>query len=246
LYGRWKDAGVAVILGMPNENYGSRARVLGWRSLTSLQWMLLPLRPERMLARKLRVPWLGRHLWFVGGAWRSLMVHARQRTAEIAVREVTALDATFDGLWKRARPALGHSLARDSAWVTWRYLDDPSRRYRVLQAMRGAEVVGYMVCGVAEPTAVTIPEIFTVPGDATAFESLVAFAVRQYAAAGADSLRTLAIPDSWTHAQLRRLGFINMRHQFPVEYIPLDPSEIGSEGNLATGWHLAGGDFDVV
>ena len=97
-----------MILGMPNENHGSRARILGWRSLTSLQWMLLPLRPERMLARKLRVPWLGRHLWFVGDAWRSLMVHARQRTAEIDVREVTTI----------SDPSAARTPESTTAWAT--------------------------------------------------------------------------------------------------------------------------------
>src|SRR5262249_21977087 len=87
LFATWKEAGVAMILGMPNENYGTRARVIGWRPFGALEWLLLPLRPERMAARKLGLPWLA-ELSGLGQAWRAVMVGRRSRGAGIAVEEV--------------------------------------------------------------------------------------------------------------------------------------------------------------
>lgn len=249
LYDAWRAAGIAVVLGMPNERYGSRARILGWKPLTCLEWMLLPLRPESILARKLNLPWLGQALRVAGGAWRRFMVprlRGGRAGDEVEVHEVAAVDAGLDALWERVQPRLGPSIVRDASWVRWRYLGEPSHRYRVLQATRGASVVGYLVCGVAEPHAITIPEIFTAPRDAQTFEALVCAALDRYGDT-AESLRTLVVPGSSTQRQLSRLGFLGTGRRFEVEFIPLDPSLADPRGAPGSSpWHISGGDFDVV
>ncbi len=67
----WSAAGFALVLGLPNEQWGSRVPALGWRPLFPLKWCIRPLRPERLVARRLGLPVLGR-LAFAGRLWRSL------------------------------------------------------------------------------------------------------------------------------------------------------------------------------
>jgi hypothetical protein len=244
LFARWRAAGVALVLGLPNDNWRSRARALGWTPLGRLQWLVLPLRPERLLARKLGVPWLA-HLEHAGRWWRALAVD-RRADPSVEVREVTAAGAEFDALWLRASPALGWSLTRDRAWVTWRYLAAPGSAYRVLLATRSGEAAGYAACGTRGPRRATIAEVFTAPGDTRAFTALVRAAIAQATANGADSIRALAAPGSWPHRAFLRAGFFRSRHAFDVEYVPLDPSIGAGDVRTTSDWYLMGGDFDAI
>jgi hypothetical protein len=47
VYAQWREAGVRFVLGMPNENWGSRAAALGWTKLVELRWWVRWLAPWR-------------------------------------------------------------------------------------------------------------------------------------------------------------------------------------------------------
>lgn len=244
LFARWKAAGVALVLGLPNSNWRSRARALGWTPLGRLQWMVLPLRPERLIARRLGAPWLAQ-LEQLGAWWRALAVH-RTVDPTVEVHEVTAAGNQFDALWRRASQSVSRSLVRDGAWVTWRYLTAPGNAYHVLLATRHGEAVGYAACGMPAPGRATIAELFAAPGDAGAFTALVRAAIARAIASGAESIRTLVATGSWPHRAFLRAGFFRSRHAFGVEYVPLDPSI--SRGDVGTigDWYMVGGDFDAI
>lgn len=244
LFARWKAAGVALVLGLPNDNWRSRTSALGWTPLGQLQWLVLPLRPERLLARKLGVPQLAQ-LDQVGAWWRALAVH-RKVDPTVEVHEVTAAGEPFNALWRRASLSVTRSLVRDGAWVTWRYLTAPGNAYHVLLATRRGEAVGYAACGMPAPGRATIAELFAAPGDAGAFAALVATAIARALASGADSIRTLAAAGSWPHQAFRRGGFFRSRHAFRVDYVPLDPSISASDLGTASDWYMVGGDFDAI
>lgn len=247
LFERWRQAGVALVLGMPNERHGSRVQALGWRPLGSLEWLLFPLQPESLLARRLGIPGLSRLR--VGGRWWYAVTANRGAVdGDIVVSEISAPGDEFDRFWQRIAPQGGNGLVRDRAWLTWRYCRIPGRCYRLLKAARGTSggaMLGYLVCGVRDPRALTIPELVVAPGDATTFSALIRAALREYAG-DADSVRMLAVPGSWAHGRLRRAGFLRMRHQFRVQVIQLDPDVLPPDLSTAGDWNLMGGDFDVV
>ena len=147
LFGRWREAGVALVLGLPNEKWGSRTAALGWRPLFPLSWLVLPLRPERLLARRLRFPTLGR-LSLVGRLW-----NRRWRAAppgDVTVDEVSAAGAEFDHAWAGARSTVGCSIVRDRAWASWRYMEPPQGDYRMLIARREGQPCGYTAFRIRE------------------------------------------------------------------------------------------------
>src|SRR5262245_11102461 len=134
VYDTWRAAGVAFVIGLPNERWGSRAAALGWEPLFDLQWLARPLRPEAILARRLGMPALAR-LTPVGAAWNALW--RLRRDSSVKVRSVERAGPEFDQLWQRYGADAAASVVRDSAWVNWRYLDAPVFDYRVLLAERG-------------------------------------------------------------------------------------------------------------
>lgn len=247
LFERWRQAGVALVLGMPNERHGSRVQALGWRPLSSLQWLLFPLQPERLLARRLGIPGLSR-LRVGGRWWYALTANRGAVDGDVVVSEISAPGDELDRFWQRMESQAGNGLLRDRAWLTWRYVRIPGRCYRLLKATRGTsggEMLGYLVCGVRDPRALTIPELVVAPGDATTFSALIRAALRGYAG-DAESVRVLAAPGSWAHGRLRRAGFLPMRHQFQVQVIELDPEVLRADVARTADWNLMGGDFDVV
>jgi len=244
LFAGWKAAGIPLVLGLPNENWGSRAQALGWTPMGRLQWLVLPLRPERVLARKLGVTPLA-HLEWVGAWWRALAV-SRASGGGVEVREVTTAGEEFDRLWQRARASVPRSLARDRSWVAWRYLAAPGDSYGVLLATQAGEAVGYAACGTRGPARATIAEIFTVPGDIAAFTALARAAIARALARGAESIWALAAPGSWPHRALRHAGFFRSRHTFRVDYVLLDSSLDASVVGPASDWYMVGGDFDAI
>lgn len=91
-YEHWRRAGVAFVLGIPNEQWGSRAAALGWVAISELRWWVRWLAPFRM--------------WPVS------------TRASIDIREITE-PSSFDDLWRRTG---AEGVIRDAGWYAWRYL----------------------------------------------------------------------------------------------------------------------------
>ncbi len=246
LFGYWKDAGVSLVLGLPNQQWGSRTRALGWRPLSPLSWLVLPLAPERLVARRVGVPAIGR-LSFVSSAWRRRW--AGRVPADLAIADARSAPADLDDLWQQAGGALPFSIARDRAWVSWRYLESPDVRYELLIARRADRVCGYAAYRVHDwgvSRSAVIAEVWTAPDDRDAFDALGRTVLDRLASNGVDVVRTLAVPGSIPFERWRALGFFRSRHSFDVEHVRLDESiDSAALENPAGCWMMAG-DFDVV
>jgi hypothetical protein len=248
VYDTWRAAGVAFVLGLPNERWGSRAGALGWEPLFDLKWLARPLRPESILARRLRMPLLAR-LTPIGAAWNALWRLRQRRDPAVRVRPVERAGAEFDQLWRRCGMDTAVSVVRDAAWVNWRYLDAPTFDYQVLLAERDGHPVGYTAYRVeahAAGAAGFVAELFAAPADGPARRMLIAETLVALHAAGADNAVVLAVPGSPLERDLRSAGFLHSRGAFGVQIVPLDPELPLDLLRDPQSWNLAGGDFDVI
>jgi predicted N-acetyltransferase YhbS len=248
VYDTWRAAGVAFVIGLPNERWGSRAGALGWEPLFQLQWLARPLRPEAILARRLRMPALAR-LTPAGATWDAFWRLRLRRDPAVRVRWVERAGAEFDQLWQRCGADAAASVVRDSAWVNWRYHDAPTFDYRVLLAERDGRPVGYAAYRVeahATGMAGFVAELFAAQADAPARRTLIAETLTALRAAGADNAVTLAVPGSPLERDLRSAGFLYSRGAFGVQIVPLDPDLPLDVLRDPGSWNMAGGDFDVI
>ncbi|HVN87310.1 MAG TPA: GNAT family N-acetyltransferase [Candidatus Binatia bacterium] len=69
----------------------------------------------------------------------------RTSVAGVTVEETCGFDDRFDELWQRARRDYRVLLVRDRRYLQWRFAERPDARYRILVAMRGGDLVGYLV-----------------------------------------------------------------------------------------------------
>ena len=115
-----------MVLGLANDRWRAQADALGYERFFPMRRLVRILRPERLLARRARVPALA-GLRGVGSLWN--LAWDRAAPPEIAVRPLATASPEIDAVWQRAKSHVQTSLVRDRSWVTWRYCDCPYRTY---------------------------------------------------------------------------------------------------------------------
>ncbi len=250
IYETWSQAGLPFTIGLPNERWGSRADHLGWQPLLPLAWLIRPLRPEAIIARRLRLPFLARAA-IIGRLWQR-----RWQTpdaAGIVVQPVAQADGRFDRLWQTSQPARGFCVQRDRRWVAWRFLSataaEPSWRYQLLLAQRGDEPVGYLAYRVqAEAGHATafIADLWSAPADEPARRTLLAHALRLFYDLGVEKAAALAAPATPLHGSLAQAGLRPALGAFMVKARPLAQALDLAALRQPANWYLTGSDFDVI
>ena len=248
----WGAAGVPFVLGLPNEQWGSRVSALGVEPLFEIEWLVRPLRPWALMAPQgARDLSLGAPL---DAGWNALWNRKIGTDATVEVEPVesiagTAAEAALDGLWRAGRDDLEISVVRDAAWVAWRYLAGPSIQYRLLLATRGGEGVGYLAYRTKTAQGRElgfVADLFTTVDDEAAQMTLIGRAIEEMRAAGTHAVLVLAIRATPLQRTLRRAGFVFSRGSFTVQMVPFNsalPLQLAREPRR---WCLAGGDFDVL
>jgi Acetyltransferase (GNAT) domain len=246
-YSSWREAGAAFVIGLPNENWGSRASALGWQPLFPLQWLVCPLRPEVILAN--RTGWSAlRHLTPLGAAWQAVVKSRIRPDMNIRIERVSRADSAFDTLWERCNGDWTYSTIRDRHWVQWRFLSAPSQRYEILLARRNGAAVGYLAHSViesAERVTALIAELYAARTDLATRDSLLAALMERLRDTSAASIYALGIPGTDEATWLRRAGFFPS-HAFPVQLVPLISDLPLERMSDARQWNLSGADFDIV
>ena len=167
---------------------------------------------------------------------------------DITVRPLASATPEIDAVWNRAAGQLRTSLVRDRSWVAWRYCDFPGRAYRLTLAERAGTPAGYAVYRVvrhADRIAVHVPEVFAAD-DRLVYRALVRDVVARAVAEDAETVVTLAAPETSAARELGRAGFAPGKGGWPLEVIRLDPAVPRAPLREANGWWLVGGDFDVI
>jgi hypothetical protein len=246
-YEAWRAAGIAFVIGLPNQQWGSRAAALGWQPLFRLQWLVRPLRPQALLARRLNIRWLAR-AGFVSALWNRLLDARLRRDATLHIERKRRADDDFDRIWQRCKSDWMFSPIRDRHWVDWRFLSPPSQHYQVNLARRAGVAVGYSAHSLVKSEramSAQLAELFVGRDDRAAHDTLLYELMQALVVAGADSLSTLSVPGTRQYRWLRRAGFIP-RQSFSVEVVPLSAQLPHSAMLDPNHWNLSGADFDVV
>jgi hypothetical protein len=251
----WTQAGQAFVIGLPNEQWGSRAYALGYRPLFPLAWLRLPLRLDRAIAGRagLNVA-LGKTitspLRAASWAWRAL--HERGRSPGCVVTLPTDTGtADLDTLWSRVAPSWRNAVVRGGDHVAWRYLRAQPTPYQILIARDEAGVAGYIAYRAVESGPRlngVIADLCAARGDDNTIFALLRAACDDLREQGAGTAATLAPPGSRLYHALRRAGFLPRRRstEFSFEMVALQHSDSLEGLSNPADWLLTGGDFDIL
>ncbi len=163
--------------------------------------------------------------------------HGVARDLEVAVEaEPCGLD--YCDLAARAAAGQTFCLRRSAAYLNWRYLRAPHRRYRRLAARRRGELSGYVVLD-RDGEVGWIVDLFA--DDAPSIRSLVAAAVARFRAEGAATVTVVVTDDHPWIDHIVRLGF-RRREVTPVVVCDGDGRALSSDGVPRDPWLLVQGD----
>jgi len=259
----WAEAGQWLVTGLPNDQWGTRNRALGYLPVFPLSWLRFPLHLEHALARRHSVPVPLRVVgylpflafsatWRALSSWRNIGIGGAR---DVTVRLASEGEPVFDAIWAHASPGWRNVQVRDNDWVHWRYLHAAPNPYTVVVAWRvedGApKPVGYCAYRVVnhgERKNGYLADLFVARGDASAAWTLVKFALQHLSEQGAGTVMTLAPPGGSLYKLLRRFGFLPTRSEtaFGFEIVPLRDEISVQQLSDPWEWHLTGGDFDVI
>ena len=245
----WGAQGVLLVIGLPNQQWGSRTRVFNLPRLFTLQWLTLRLRPAGHLAARinafsqLAAPLDAlRYRYFFANRTRrdvTLMEHEPSIKQRDPLDEIGAL----------AMQAHRFSILRDASWIQQRYVSCPAQKYRVLLASADAANLGYCVYAIREVDRIrsaVFAETITRFEKESAVSEMVRAVVGRMYHEGVHYVRALAIPGTSRYEAYRNLGFVP-RENFNVHAGLLQTGTVSLEAlSTPEGWLMTGGEFDVV
>lgn len=249
----WREAGMAAVIGLPTAQWGSRTRVLDWRPLFPMRFFLRPIDSHALLARRLPAALVPRSV----GRWTERVLTALAPRAgsdaggALRVEEGRAhdpdLDSTLEVAWAQARDPVACTVRRGADWVRWRYLEAPRHDYRLLLAYRHDGPVGWLVVRIDPPPIARAFVVETVVrrDDGATRATLRHAAVGLAREHGATAIAVLGTGGR-DDAGLARSGFLCPWGRYTFRFVPLDPALPLPSMGRRDGWHLAGGDFDVL
>ena len=242
LYERLARDGVAFVYGFPNENsaHGFFQR-LEWQSLDPLPWCFRPLRASYLL-RRLRFPEA------IASACERIPVPLPR--ARLKLREVRDFDSSFDSLWQRFSANTPIALRRDASYLRWR-LHRPGVSYRAWSLDGPEGTRGFVATRLVTSERVTagyVMELIHEPGDTALGVALLAHAMREMAAAGAEVALACNFSHSPNHSAFRRVGFLPLPWRLRTEKIYFGVRPLASKQQSLlfdrANWYLSCCDFD--
>jgi predicted N-acetyltransferase YhbS len=260
-YESYRKAGVELVIGLPNEQWGSRTGALGWQRQFSLPWLRFPLRPEVLLRERAQLPGPVRVLMSfaglpVGALWYSA-AQRRLRSAgsgRIVVETLTEAGPEIDALWSEVAPSLTATLVRDSSWVKWRYMDAVDVSFTLLLAREGGmnakqKPRGYIAYRIIEREGRMvgyIADLLAPPKEGEVAAALLSAALGDLRKKQVALVLGIAPPWSDLWRTLRKGGFLPSKAAFSFEVVPLaDDLQLDAVGDPSR-WLLTAGDFDIV
>ncbi len=219
---------------------------IGWKGVVDLPVLVFPIRFSGIINRYLRLPPLS---LLLGGVTRFfyfflLVRRKKERMKGVEIKRVRELDEKFDAFWKKAAslyPILG---VRDRSYLSWRYVQHPTRDYAIYGAFRNGEMEGYTVLRKVELLrfkSAVIVDLLALNGNA--LSALVEKGIEHSRQEGADLLGFMVPKVHFYYEALRGMGFLPSLKTFQFMVYPHSDRKILFSPES---WYVTWGDTDVI
>jgi GNAT superfamily N-acetyltransferase len=245
LFTAWSDhVDVALGLGLTPSSYGL-FRKLRYADVGPVPFYRKVLDARAVAARRLG-PVLGAAVAPLLRLGLALRAPERRSAGEgIEVESVSAFGSEYDELWDRARGSYAMCARRDAAYLEWKYVRAPHRRYDVRAARRGGRLVGFAVSRHEDYRGLRlgwIVDVFADAEDHGARRALVADVLDGFRSAGVARAQAFSLNAS-LGGDLRALGFLP--GPSPMQFCVRARVEDGSPLQDPGRWHVMFGDSDM-
>jgi len=219
---------------------------IGWKEVAKLPVLVYPIRFRGILNRFLHFPPLS---FLAGGVARlfySLLYGLKRErgTEGFEVEKVGRLDDQFDSFCQKTSslyPAMG---IRNRKYLTWRYLQHPTRNYTIYRAKKNGEMSGYIVLRKVELLRFNSAVIVDLlASDEVVLLALVDRGIRHSRQEGVDLLGFMVPQDHLYFKIMRRRGFLPSLKTFLFMVYPHSDKKIIVSPEK---WYVNWGDTDVI
>lgn len=245
LFTAWSDhVEVALGLGLTPSSYGL-FRKLRYDDVGPVPFHVKVLDPGAVARRRLG-RWGGTLAGPVLGLGLLLAAPERRRRSPVTVSRAEGLPGPeYDRLWDLAGPSYAMCVRRDAAYVRWKYLDCPHRRYDRWEARQGAELRGFAVSRHEDLRGLRlgwVVDLFAAAPDHETRDALLGAVLDDFRRQGVARAQAFAMSRELGR-DLRRRGFLPGRS--PMLFCVR--SRVGGEGVLDRlgDWHVTFGDSDM-
>lgn len=219
---------------------------IGWKGVAKLPVLVYPIKFTGIVKRYLRFPPLSflvggvaRLFYFILFGWRK-----KGKRNGVEVRKVNELDERFDLLWEKAISLHPIAGVRDRRYLTWRYLQHPTRTYEIYGAFEKEEIKGYIVLRKVDLlnfNSAVIVDLLAL--DEATLIALFEEGIQYSRQAGADLLGFM-VPQNHLYYHIpRRRGFLPSFKTFLFMIYSHSDQEIFLSPEK---WYVTWGDTDVI
>jgi GNAT superfamily N-acetyltransferase len=245
LFNAWSDhVNVALGLGLTGSSY-ALFKKLAYNDVGPVPFYQRVLDAQAVTARHLG-PVLARGIGPVLGHGLKLMYpESHKHSVDVFVRRIDDFGPAYERHWERVRHSYAMCVRRDSAYLRWKYLDCPHRRYDLWEAYRKRELAGYAVTRQEDYRGLRIGwvvDVFTHARDHEAKGMLLSAILDAFREAEVARVQAFCMNERLSR-DLRRFGFI--RGTSPMQFCVR--SRTGNDGPFAAlgDWHVVFGDSDM-
>jgi GNAT superfamily N-acetyltransferase len=245
LFTTWSDhVDVALGLGLTPSSYGlfKKLRYDDVGPVPFFQSILDPV----AIARRRFGDGLARPLGSLFGlGLRLLHPESASSGSRVEVRPVTEFSAECDTLWKRCKGAYAMCARRDQAYLNWKYVACPTRRYDLKEARKDGLLTGFAVSRHEEYRGLRLGwliDVFADPQDRETKDALIGSLLDSFRAQGVARAQAFSM-NAALSADLLRRGFL--RASSPMQFCVR--ARVPSEDVLRDlgRWHVCFGDSDM-
>lgn len=219
---------------------------IGWEGVAKLPVLVYPIRFSGLINRYIHFRPLSLLVGGVARFFHLLFYRLKRRngTETIEIEEMGLLDDQFDPFWQKAaslHPIIG---VRNRNYLTWRYLQHPTRTYTIYRAKKRGEMKGYIVLRKVELlsfNSVVVVDLLAL--DEGTLTALVERGIQHSQQEGTDLLGFMGPQDHLYCKLLRKRGFLPSPKTFLFMIYPhIDKGIFLSPEK----WYVNWGDTDVI
>lgn len=253
-----EEEGLAFTFAFPNQaSHPSFIKRAAYTDIGSVPLLLRPLNPQRLAYKRTGNRLLAKIASLAGLAWRPPPVGPQEDAPHLEIAPIASFDDSFTAFWERLRGRFPVMVVRDAAYLNWRFLEVPLRRYVSFAARSDGEVRGFIVLRVAPVSrfdAGLIVDLAVEPGQLglAAGRRLIDQAYSYFADCDLDILGSLALPHTEEFRLMRAKGFWVCPKPLepqPFRLVVRCYGEGSGPGRAALdfrNWFITMGDYDAV
>ncbi|HXX33448.1 MAG TPA: GNAT family N-acetyltransferase [Thermodesulfobacteriota bacterium] len=221
-------------------------RKIGWKDVVKLPVLVYPVRFHGILNRYFHFPPLSllaggvaRFFYFLVFGWKK-----KKEMDGIEIEKVDGFDEQFDDFWQKASSLYPIMGVRNRNYLTWRYLQHPTRHYTIYRARKRGEIRGYIILRKVDLlhfNSTVIVDLLVLNKET--LKALVAKGIEHSYKEGAALLGFMLPKTHPYHRDLRRWGFLPSMKTFQFMVYPTV-----EEKRLLNpkAWYVNWGDTDVI